>query len=116
VLVLLLRSVLRAARQQHQLLVQVKDEEEQAFHIRLRFSLEEAFILIYQEEANEELLWRLSQGEIIASLIDYYLLMIVESPGRPEDFERAQQRLRQALQTWKADFTKTLEEVLAVLE
>lgn len=112
----LLNLALATARKEHRLLIKVQESEYGHYHILLRFALEDLFILIFETEDDEAVLWHLSQTEVLVALTDYFLLLLSEEEGGLEAIPRAKARVLAAIEAWKADFRRTFEEVLATLE
>lgn len=73
-------------------------------------------MVIYDENGEEESIWRLSQAEVITGVIDYFLLFISETPGSKEDVDRALDSIRAVISAWKQDLSQTLDDVLETLE
>ncbi|MCB9265126.1 MAG: hypothetical protein H6558_08895 [Lewinellaceae bacterium] len=111
----MVESVLEAAYRQRQFIVKIQTREGAHYQIMLRYSLESLFILIYDENDDEETIWRLSQAEIITGIIDYYLLILTETPGSVEDVDKAVGHIREVITQWKKDLSRMLEEVLEEL-
>ncbi len=112
----LLNLALATARKEHRLLIKVQESEYGHYHILLRFALEDLFILIFETEDDEAVLWHLSQTEVLLALTDYFLLILSEEGGDLDAIPRAKARVQAAIEAWKADFRRTLEAVLATME
>ncbi|MCB0598111.1 MAG: hypothetical protein H6557_24250 [Lewinellaceae bacterium] len=112
----LFESALKIACRQRQFIVKIQTRERAHKQIMLRYSLESLFIVIYDENDEEESSWRLTQAEVASSIVDYYLELIAKTPGSKEDVGRALGQIRLAIAKWKQDFSKTLEEVLETLD
>lgn len=112
----MIESALEAAYRQRRFIVKIQTRERAHKQIMLRYSLESLFIVIYDENGEEETQWRLTQAEIITSIVDYYLLVITETPGNKEDVDRALEHIRAVIGEWKKDFSRMLEDVLEEME
>lgn len=112
----MLESALEAARRQRQFIVKIQTQAGGRKQIMLRYSLESLFMVIYDENGEEESIWRLSQAEVITGVIDYFLLFISETPGSKEDVDRALDSIRAVISAWKQDLSQTLDDVLETLE
>lgn len=112
---LIFHALDRASRQR-ELILSFPSDTGGTDEIRLRYGLREVFIVIYEEPASEEARWYLSQAEVINTLLDYYFLMIRENGASKEELDEITGRIRQAFEKWRADFSRTLEEILYELE
>lgn len=109
---MLLRAALHAARRQRRFLLRLEQADGSSDYLLLSLSLQDFFILIYQENGDAATLWHLTQGPVITALLDYYLMWIASSPAQSEDLQKAKVHLREVVQAWKEDFSLTLWEVI----
>lgn len=112
----MLESAIRQTCRQRQFVASVQLRRRGPKQIMLRYSLESLFIVIYDENAGEEISWRLAQPEVITNIIDYFLRMVAETEGKMKDADKALDHIRAVINRWKQDTAKTLEEILEILE
>ena len=113
----LMEIALEAASKQRQLTVKMQTAPRSHKQIKLRYSLESVFIVIYDENDSEDISWKLSQANIINSLMDYYFLLIAEKGTvSQEELDEVTNRIRILLDTWAEHAGKTLQEVIEHLE
>jgi hypothetical protein len=113
---LLIHYAMEAASRQRELVLKIQVGDQANWQIRLRYSLEEIFIVIYEEHDTPEARWYLSQAYVIESLIDYIFLLLSESGTSKEELDQITEHIRLLMQTWMEDFTRTLSEVLDLLD
>lgn len=112
----LLEGCLDTAMRQRELVTTMQIRPGSHSQIKLRYSLESVFLVIYGASDNEETRWHLSQLPVLQSLWDYYFILISEPPLDKEALDAVTQRVWDVLDLWVADFSKSLEEVVATLE
>jgi hypothetical protein len=80
--------------------------------LRIKLALDALIATLYGEHTDEKMAWYLSQEHIANLLIDYYLLQIAHTTASTEDINAVRNRLRNALETWKQNFSRDLPEIL----
>jgi len=111
----LIDQAMSAVNQQRKLLADIETTPGQAQSCLL-LAMGGFFQKLFQENADEESTWYLTQMDTLNALLDTFLALLAKTSASLDEVENILKLLEKAIATWKTDFTRSLPDILNQLK